>query len=263
MAAALSGTAGRLWRAAATGFCFAVFGLGGVALGLSVFPALRLAYPDPRARRRAAKRIIHLGFRAFVELMRLLGVLSYRVAGLDRLDRPGLLVLANHPSLIDVVFLVSFIPQADCLVKRSLLDHPFLRWPVRAAGYISYDEAETTLEACRRSFDEGNVLIVFPEGTRSVPGKPIRLQRGAAQIAVRARKDVTPVLIRATDTNLTKDSVWYRPPARAMRFSLTVEPDIRLAPFLKAGRGGEPLAARLLTEHLTAYFEKERSRASH
>jgi 1-acyl-sn-glycerol-3-phosphate acyltransferase len=245
------------WRALATGFCFAVFGLGQLVLGLTVFPLVMALVWKPSLRRQVAKRAIHLSFKAFVELMRLTRVLDYRCSHLERLDRPGLLVVANHPSLIDVVFLISFLPQADCVVKGSLFKNLFIRFAVKGAGYISNDDdPEAVVKACGDSFAEGNSLVVFPEGTRSVPGQPFSLQRGLAQIAVRTQRDMTPVIIRAKEHNLGKNSRWWKVPPRRMDFEFQVNEDLPIAPFL--GDGASPaLAAREVTEFLTRYFAKE------
>ena len=67
------------------------------------------------------------------------GVLTYSVEGAEKLGRPGQMIIANHPSLIDVVFLIGLVRQANCVVKQSLWQNPFTRGPVRDAGYISND----------------------------------------------------------------------------------------------------------------------------
>ncbi|WP_369678325.1 lysophospholipid acyltransferase family protein, partial [Enterococcus faecium] len=85
----------------------------------------------------------------------------------------GQLIIANHPSLIDVVVLISIVRNADCVVKADLWKNPFLKGVVKATGYINNDaDPEYFLNQCQQSFARGNNLIVFPEGTRSVPGKP-------------------------------------------------------------------------------------------
>ena len=55
----------------------------------------------------------------YMETMRVLGILTYRVEGAERLREPGRLIVANHPTLIDVVLLVSLMPEVDCIVKRG------------------------------------------------------------------------------------------------------------------------------------------------
>lgn len=250
----------RAWRIVATAISFGCFGIGGVVLWLVVFPLLTLFVRDPKVRGRLARRVIHRVFRAFVFLMHRLGVLTYEIRGAERLDRRGLLVLANHPTLIDVVFLISLIPDADCVVKSRLLQNPFTRGPVRATGYICNDGGPTLVEQGIDSLRSGKNLVIFPEGTRTRPGAPLPLQRGAANIAVRGAMDVTPVRIRCSPSTLGKGDKWYRVPSRRFHMSLDVGDDIAVAPFLH--NATPAIAARRLTEHLYDYFELERPRGS-
>src|SRR5450830_631977 len=125
------------WRVLATGLSFVVFGVGGLLLRIVVFPLLNLMVRQPERRIAAARRVIRLAFRAYVDLMRALGVLRYEIHGLEKLERGGLLILANHPTLIDTVFLMAFVKNADCSVKGALWNNAFTRGPVRAAGYIN------------------------------------------------------------------------------------------------------------------------------
>ena len=68
------------WRTAATGLCFATFGVGGLMLRTLVFPLLGLVVTQPARRERWARSFICHAFRAFVRLMCTLGVMSYEIA---------------------------------------------------------------------------------------------------------------------------------------------------------------------------------------
>lgn len=243
----------RGWRVVASGLGFATFGLGGVVLGGIGVPLLHLLVRDRARRRIFARKAIHLGFRVFVGWMRLFGVLRYEVIDHWRLQRRGLLVLANHPTLIDVVFLISLIPDADCVVRSGLFHNAFIGAPARAADYISNDSGAGLVEDCIESLRAGNNLVMFPEGTRTRPGQPMCLQRGAANIAVRGARDITPVRIHCEPLMLPKGRPWWQVPARRPQFTIRVEEDIAIAPFLIAGE--EARCARGLTGFLRDYFE--------
>lgn len=250
----------RFWRVLATGISFATFGLGGVVLWLLFFPVLGMWVRDRQRRARVSRRMVQRSFAAFIELMRVLGVLTYEIRGAERLRRPGLLVLANHPTLIDVVFLISLLPNADCVVKSRLARNPFTRGPINATGYVSNADGAALIEECVASIQAGSTLVIFPEGTRSPrQGGLGPLQRGAANIAVRGRRDVTPVLIQCSPPTLGKGEKWYRVPSRRFHILVEVRPDLSIARFV-AGTP-EPLAARKLTDHLAHFFETELARA--
>ncbi|NVM77846.1 1-acyl-sn-glycerol-3-phosphate acyltransferase [Duganella sp. SG902] len=243
----------RYWRVFATGLSFAVFGIGGLLLRVLVFPLLNVFVWRPERRVVAARTTIRLAFRAYVDLMRALGVLRYEVRGLEKLDRGGLLILANHPTLIDTVFLMAFVKNADCIVKSGLWNNPFTRGPVRAAGYISNDSGAGLVDDCIASLERGNNLIVFPEGTRTPASGTISMKRGAANIAVRGARDMTPVLIRCEPATLGKGEKWWRVPPRRVLIQIDVQDDLAIARFTDNGVS-EVMAARQLTEFLQNYF---------
>lgn len=251
----------RSWRTFGTALSFAAFGLGGLLLRVLVFPSLRLLTRDHATLQRRAKAWIRASFATHIGIMHRLGVLTYEIRGLERLHRRGLLVLANHPTLIDVVLLISRLPNADCVVKSRLANNPFTRGPVRATGYICNDNGADLIDDCIASVRSGNNLLIFPEGTRTPRGETVGpLQRGAANIAVRGGLDVTPVVIRCAPRTLGKGEKWYRVPFRRFHLSVDVLPDLPVAPFLADG-SSEPMAARRLTTALADLFRNELLRA--
>jgi 1-acyl-sn-glycerol-3-phosphate acyltransferase len=247
------------WRVFATGLSFFVFGVGGLLLRVAVFPLLNLFVWQPRKRIALARAVIRGAFRSFVWLMQTLGVLRYEIIGRQRLEREGLLILANHPTLIDTVFLMAFIKRADCIVKGRLWTNPFTRGPVQAAGYINNDDGMDLVANCISSLQDGNNLIIFPEGTRTPCDGAISLKRGAANIAVRGARDVTPVVIRCEPLTLGKGEKWWRVPRCIVRFRIEVRDDIRIGSFINDG-ATEVMAARRLTDYLQNYFMEEGQR---
>jgi len=237
-----------------TGLSFVCFGLGAVLLGFTVWPILRLSTTNARRGIARVQRAVSRSMRAFLWLMTSVGVISYEVRGLEKLRERGQFVVANHPSLIDVVILVSLMPEVDCIVKQALWRNVFLRWPVYWAGYISNATGEGLVAACAAALKEGRSLLVFPEGTRTRPGEPISLQRGAAQIALATPADLRPVTITCDPIMLFKGTPWYRVPARAGHYVISVGDPIPVGAFLAAGEP-QPLAARHLTQALTQWLE--------
>lgn len=243
------------WRLIATALSFALFGVGGVLLRVLVFPLLSLLPGDALRRRTRARAVVSRTFRLFVEFMFRTGVLTYEVEGAERLGRPGQMVIANHPSLIDVVVLIAFIRDANCVVKQSLWENPCMRGPIRAAQYISNSGSMDMLDEAAGALQSGETLIIFPEGTRTVPGTNPEFHRGAAAIAVRGAKVVTPVVISVTPTTLTKAEPWYSIPSRRFHFRLRVGEDIDPRQFTE--QAPLPIASRKLNDHLHQHFMKE------
>jgi 1-acyl-sn-glycerol-3-phosphate acyltransferase len=242
-----------VWRVFATGLVFVLFGLGALSISLTIFPLLRLSTLHADVARRRIQRGMQRTFRVYIELMRMLGIMTYELHGVERLREPGRLIVANHPTLIDVVMLVSLIPEVDCIVKRGLWRNPFLRWPVIWASYIPNSEGEELIERCAATLQRGHSLLVFPEGTRTVPGRPIRMQRGAAHIALAADADILPVTIDCDPPTLFKGNPWYRVPERPFHMKVTVGDPVSSSRFRREGEASTR-AARRLTQWLLAYY---------
>ncbi len=242
-----------LWRLLGTGLSFACFGIGAVLISLTLFPLIRLLSWNKARCRSRIQRAMHLTFRLFVWMMSRLGVISWEVQGRERLLQPGQLIVANHPTLIDVVLIIALMPEVDCIVKQALFRNPFLRWPVVWAGYIPNRDSGALIEDCARALRAGRSLLVFPEGTRTVPGQALALKRGAAQIALAAQCQVRPVGVSCRPLMLTKHEPWYRIPPRPGHWRLDVGEAIAAADFCGAP-GGHAVAARRLTQELAARF---------
>ena len=257
-----SGAANRLWRIFGTGLSFVCFGLGALLMGFTVWPILRLSTLDRRRGIARVQRAVSVSMRLFLWLMATLGVVSTEVRGREKLAERGQFVVANHPTLIDVVILVGLMPEVDCIVKQALWRNVFLRWPVYWAGYISNATGEGLIAACVAALRAGRSLMVFPEGTRTKPGGTLEFQRGAAQIALAARIPLRPVTITCDPITLYKGNAWYRVPARRAHFVITVGEPIPVAEFL--ARGEPPsLAARHLTKALAEWFEVSAAQQLH
>jgi 1-acyl-sn-glycerol-3-phosphate acyltransferase len=252
----------RWWRVAATGLSFALFGLGGLVIGLVVLPLLLVLVRHRRRRSAIARAVIHQLFRAFVVMICALGVCRLHVLHRERLQRRGLLILANHPSLVDVVFLMSLVRDADCIVKAALARNPFTRGPVAAAGYVCNDSGPGMIEDCVASVRAGGNLIIFPEGTRTPADVALgRLQRGAANLAVRGALAITPVHISCEPRMLGKGAKWWRVPPTPGRFVIDVGADIPIDSHL-AEDGAQALAARRLNDELARHLGAESPHAA-
>ena len=245
-----------VWRLIATAFSFIIFGLGGFLLWLIVFPLLNLISTNKQTRIIRSQRYIQAIFYLFIGLMHRLGIMSYDIKGLEKLNRPGQLIIANHPTLIDIVFLISRMPATYCIVKDKLLNNPFTKASILNAGYISNADPQQMIEESVIKLQTGGKVIIFPEGSRTVQGQPYKFQRSAAHIALQANTCLTPVTINCFPNTLSKQQKWYQIPHQAFHLSIQVGNDIVLDDFLTI----EPrsIAVRRLNRYLESYFSQQR-----
>lgn len=242
------------WRWLGTAFSYLVFGVGGILLSLFIAPLLYLIPEGKVAREHRAHKTIHLAFKFYIGMMKALGILSYEIENLEKLS-DSKLILANHPSLIDVIFLISLVPNANCVVKGALTRNPCIRYVIKMAGYIINDDSGDLIQLASEAFDKGHALIIFPEGTRTVPAQPVKLKRGAANVAVRTDVDITPVLIECSPSTLTKSDRWYDVPNQKVRFRIEVKDPISVRGYIESHNPSK--AARRLTSDLSNFFNTE------
>lgn len=244
------------WRLIATGLCFTIFGLGALVISLIIFPLQTLLITNKLTRKKVARYTIHKAFGLFVNVMKLLGVLSVKLNNFERLRHMHeQVVIANHPSLIDVVVIIAYLPNADCVVKSSLFKNPFLRGVVKRVGYIDNKSSEQLFIDCKKSLASGCNIVVFPEGTRSTEGQPLLFKRGAANIAVRCQANYQPIIISVKPSTLTKKESWYNVPPKKFVITLSAKKAIDNGKYFN--HANTSLAVRELTRETQQYFCKE------
>ncbi|PCN60108.1 lysophospholipid acyltransferase family protein [Acinetobacter sp. YT-02] len=251
-----------VWRIGATGLSFASFGLGGMAIGGVIAPMVKLSSQDPDVRKQRTQKVIKYSFKGFTEMMVKLGIMTYSVKGLEKLQQSQQeLVIANHPTLIDVVVLIGLMEQANCVVKQALWSNPFTKGPVQNAGYILNAGSEQFIQDCVQKLQQDNAasLLIFPEGTRTAKGEQLNeFQRGAANIALRAGVPIRPVLITCTPSTLTKNEKWHHIPERPFHIHVKVLDAIRVEDVLD-DVAVNPKNVRQLNQQLQWFFNQELS----
>ena len=161
--------------------------------------------PTPVATRRSwAYRAGNMVLRAIVR-----SIVRFRQEGdLEAIPRTGpLIVAANHASTADPVLISSFLSQSidrplNWLGKRELLEWPPAGWAFRIAAIHPVDREAADLEAFRtamRILEAGQVLAIFPEGTRSRDGALQEVRKGAGLLALRSGAPVLPVAVVGSD----------------------------------------------------------------
>lgn len=240
------------WRLLATGFGFLLFGIGGALLSVVLYPVSRLAPVDSRKRLSLVRGSISHMLSIYLLFLRLCGLLTYEVHGREHIKSGGQFIVANHPSLLDVVFLISLFNRSDCVVKAGLWRTCLTRAPVSMAKYIRNDSKQL-LQDCVDSLHSGNSLIIFPEGTRTPPWKPLKFHRGVANVALMAEIDITPITISCEPATLLRNQKWYQIPKRPPHYTIHILPDIAIEPYL-ALKTMHSQKARKLNRDLMDFF---------
>lgn len=250
--------AARRWRQIRLGAAFVEFGLASLTVAFVVAPVLRRFARNGEEAQLAVQRAIRRAYALSTGFWRFLRILTLDSSGLHGLAAAGpCIVVANHPTLIDVVLLGSHLPQMDCIVNAGwTANSPFMARAIELAGYVKNDAGQSAVDDCAARLRRGRTLLVFPEGTRSPWGAFGKFQRGAAHIALASGAPMVVVTIDCHPRMLGSGRKWHDVPDGISRFRMRIAATLDPAAYL-AGGTSRPIAARRMTEDLFRIFLEE------
>lgn len=190
---------------------FLVFGL--VGLSLNIVCALLLPLPGRAHLSQGVRHVIRWLFDLWSKWLNACGVVRVSYHGFDGPIPGGVVLVGNHPSLIDAPVLLARMPDATCIFKPQLMRNPVLGPAAIMAGYTSGGEGLDTIRAVADKVAAGRSLLIFPEGTRTAVGETLGpLKAGFALIAARGRAPVQLVIIRSTPGLVARGKPWWKYP---------------------------------------------------
>lgn len=178
-------------RSAATLLLFAIFGAGALPF------SLLLVFVRNRG---VAQRYVRGIWTPFMKLMAFFRLLSIDCRVPENIR--GAVIVANHPSLLDVLVILVSIPRTFFIAKDSLRNNPFCMMSVRR---VSFPNDARLLEEAPKWLAAGWNVLIFPEGTRSPSSvKMNEFKRGAAQLALRSKAPICVCTINYSRDLLNK-----------------------------------------------------------
>jgi 1-acyl-sn-glycerol-3-phosphate acyltransferase len=242
------------YRVLAKWISFFAFGLITLILVITVFPPMRLLLHPREQFKKYGRRFVSFSMRGFVSFMHLLRVVDIEAG--DRENYRHLsskVVVANHPSLLDVVMLLSLISNADCIVNTRLNRNVIVKGVVRQIYILNSLDFDDLIQACNESLRRGNCLIIFPEGTRTPRSGKVIFRKGAARIALASGCNILPVYIGGTDKyGLGKKDPWTGFNSRERYvYKMSMGPEIDPE---KYRNQPTPKAVRALTREMAAFL---------
>ena len=230
-------------------FAIAVFGIGAVFLAIFVFPFIRLFSGKNKDFGIVARAYVSHTFRIFLSWLHYSDV-SRRVVTNPEFYRNihSKVIISNHPSLLDFVYIMSLVPNSTCIVRGGLTKTP-LAGVIKQAYITNTTEFDDVLVECKKLIDKGCNVIIFPEGTRTPRKGHNNYKKGAARIALYCNCDVQPILIGGTDKyGLGKnDPLWSFNPLEHYVYDFKNLPVISINDYKELP---EAIAAKRLTDKM-------------
>jgi 1-acyl-sn-glycerol-3-phosphate acyltransferase len=154
------------------------------------------------------------GLRLYSWTLSLTGAYRLDLRAIDSLrGGPPVLLVPNHPSLIDALLILTRHPNVVCVMKRELLRNVFLGAGSRLARYIPSGQPLQMIKECVAELRRGGMVLLFPEGTRTtrVPINPLTGSVGV--IAKHADVPVQMLIIETDSPYLSKGWTLFRVPS--------------------------------------------------
>jgi 1-acyl-sn-glycerol-3-phosphate acyltransferase len=153
----------------------------------------------------------------FIFLVKFLCGLKYEVIGREKLPVDGkpYLVLLNHQSFWENIFIQLIIPKHSWVLKKELFDMPVFGWGLRTVLPIAIDRNDNTsviqiLEEGQKKIEQGLSIVMFPEGGTVKIDKNVRFKPSAAKLAISA--DVSIILIVLNSGVFWPKGFWIKKP---------------------------------------------------
>jgi len=154
-------------------------------------------------------------------------------------EEGGALIVANHQSYLDIPLISSTTRRHVAFVARdTLADSRVLKFVMRECGAVLIRRGvgdRAALRAMQEHLDRGDLVAIFPEGTRSADGSVGEFRGGALLAARKARVPIVPAAIRGMHGVWPRERRLPGPGRLGIRFSAPVDP--RAPGALEAVRG--------------------------
>lgn len=227
------------------------FGLGAIFLAIFVFPFIRLFTLHKKDFGIIARAYVSHTFRVFLKNLHICRSSILKVEDKQAFRNiHSKVIIANHPSLLDFVYIMSLVPNSTCIVRGSLTHTP-LRGVIKQAYITNTTDFNDVLVECKKLIDKGCNVIVFPEGTRSPRIGRNNYKKGAARIALYCGCDIQPLFIGGSDKyGLGKyDPLWSYNHVEKYLYDIKMLPVIHIENY-------KNLSDTIAAKHLTEEMEK-------
>lgn len=203
------------------GILFIIFAIFCILGNLFFIPIVLLGLNRNKYIESFCRDLVYISWGIFIKICRFFGYIEFNIdKEIYSICSGGNLIISNHPSLLDIVFMLSLFKRANCIVKSSLKANFLLSWTIRACNYILNTDDDSFLQDAILSLKNGENLIIFPEGTRTK--NCILMHKSGAYLAVKAAKNTVLIFIDMQPRSLKKSQPWYKTPDKTIKYNIEI-----------------------------------------
>lgn len=210
-------------RSAMVFISFFVFGCGAVLLNFFVFPFIK-------NNKFLCSDIIHYAWKFFVNFMIMLGLFKLEIKKLSKIENK--IIVATHPSFIDIVILIALIPHSTCFVKKELAHNPILKNLVNSIFITNEVDLDELKSKSKEMLDMGFNVIIFPSGIRHRRNEFPKIKKGASLVALNSNKNIIPIKFFTDYDFMFINQPFYEVGEHRVTFEVEQMPEINVQDFI-------------------------------
>ena len=183
----------KFFRSAIVLFFLVIFGIGSCFLNFILFPIAKFFVKEEN-RLMFYSATIRLCWKFFTHLLIFSRLIKLDIKNKNEIEQiQNKIIVATHPSFIDIIILISLIPKTTCIAKESLAKHPIMKNILNTIFITSESNLEEFQKQTKQMLDEGFNVIIFPSGIRHRKNEFPKIKKGAALIAINSKKNIVPL----------------------------------------------------------------------
>lgn len=205
--------------------------IGAFLIGALFLPFKALFWGWPKTEE--TRLVVNKSCKFYLSLLEKLGLINVSIKGLENTKlHQGFIIVANHPSLLDIVFMLSIFPNSSCMAKKNLLYFSPYSLIIRWASYVASTGGSEIVEQANIELQNKRPFIIFPEGTRKSQqdqkggSDKQKFRRGAAALALRSKAPIVPAIFKYDPPVLGRNRKWYDAPDRVCNVEIEFFPPI-------------------------------------
>ncbi|MBQ3641071.1 1-acyl-sn-glycerol-3-phosphate acyltransferase [bacterium] len=187
-------------KASLTLFSILLFAFGALFINFFIFPFQKNNFQK--------YKMLNKSWKFYINLISWLKIIKVNVEEIDKIQNiKNSIIVSTHPSLLDVVVIMSLIPNTTCFVAEKLARNPFYKGIVNRLFIIEGEENWT--DKAVKKLNEGINVLIFPMGSRHKKNEHPRIHRGAASLAYMSKTDIEIINIEISNDFLQKNTPVY------------------------------------------------------
>ena len=212
----------KIFRSLVVVFLFGFFGCGAMILNFAIFPFIA-TFIKQEKRRHTYCKVVHKTWKFFCDLMQKSNCIKINFDSAEEIKNlKSKIIVANHPSFIDIVILIGYLPNTICVAKKELRKNFFMGNIVKSLFLINDENKEILIQETTKILDEGFNIIVFPTGTRTDTNTELKLHKGASLMALHTKTDIIPINIHCDKKFLAKNQCFCDANSQTINYNITV-----------------------------------------